>query len=316
MKVFVAGASGAVGRALVPRLVDRGHLVTALTRSPAKADGLRALGATPVVADALREDEIHAAVLEARPEVVVHELTSLSALGSNLRHFDRDFAETNRLRTHGTDHLLSAARAAGTRLLIAQSYAGWPYARVGSAVKREDDPLDPHPPASARESLQAIEHLESTVAGSDAPTGVVLRYGSFYGPGTSLGRSPLGTHLAAVARGRFPIVGAGGGVWSFIHVDDAAEATALAVDRAKPGIYNIADDEPAPVAEWLPVLAHAIGARPPRRIPGWLARVVAGDLALVMMTTVRGASNQKAKTALDWRLRYPTWRVGFTEALG
>jgi nucleoside-diphosphate-sugar epimerase len=287
-----------------------------MTRSPAKVDALRALGARPVVADALREEEVDAAVLEARPEVIIHELTSLSALGSNMRNFDRDFAETNRLRTEGTDHLVRAARAAGTRLVVAQSYAGWPYARVGSAVKREEDPVDPAPPSSARESLRAIKHLESTVLRGDGPAGVVLRYASFYGPGTSLGRTPLGIHLAAIAKGRFPIVGSGGGVWSFIHVDDAAEATALAVERAEPGIYNIADDEPARVAEWLPVLARAIGAKPPRRIPGWLARIVAGDLALVMMTTVRGASNQKAKSAFDWRLRYPTWRVGFTEGLG
>jgi 2-alkyl-3-oxoalkanoate reductase len=264
----------------------------------------------------LNQPEVSAAVLAAQPEVVVNELTSLSSLGSNLRRFDRDFAVTNRLRTEGTDHLVAAARAAGARLFVSQSYAGWTYARTGGAVKREDDPLDNQPPASARQTLQALEVMESTVLGGDGPAGVVLRYGAFYGPGTSLGRTPPGAHLTAVAQGWFPIVGDGGGVWSFIHVDDAAEATALAIERADPGIYNVVDDEPAFVADWLPVLASAIGAKPPRRVSGWLTRLLAGDLAVVMMTSTRGASNKKAKSALEWRLRYPTWRVGFMEGLG
>jgi 2-alkyl-3-oxoalkanoate reductase len=316
MKIFVAGATGVVGSRLIPRLVERGHEVTAMTRTPGKVEALRAAGATPVLAEALNQPEVRAAVLAAQPEVVVNELTSLSSLGSNLRRFDKYFAITNRLRTEGTDHLLDAARSAGARLFVSQSYAGWPYARTGGAVKREDDPLDSHPPASARQTLQAIKHMEASVLGSEGLAGVVLRYGSLYGPGTSLGRTPPGTHLTAIAKGKFPIVGDGGGVWSFIHVEDAAEATALAVERADPGVYNVVDDEPAFVADWLPVLASAVGAKPPRRVPVWLARRFAGELAVVMMTATRGASNQKAKQALDWRLRYPTWRVGFTEGLG
>ncbi|MGH7723275.1 MAG: NAD-dependent epimerase/dehydratase family protein [Candidatus Dormibacteria bacterium] len=316
MRIFVAGATGAVGSRLVPRLLERGHAVIAMTRTPQKFEALHASGATPVLADALDQPEVRAAVLAAQPEVVVSELTSLSSLGSNLRRFDSDFAVTNRLRIEGTDHLLEAARAAQARLFVTQSYAGWTYARVGGAVKREDDPLDSDPPASARQTLRALQTMESRVLGGDGPAGVVLRYGAFYGPGTSLGRNPPGAHLTAVARGRFPIVGDGGGVWSFIHVEDAAEATALAVERAASGIYNVVDDEPAFVADWLPVLASSIGAKPPRRVPAWLTRLLAGDLAVVMMTATRGASNRKAKDAFDWRLRYPTWREGFAQGLG
>jgi nucleoside-diphosphate-sugar epimerase len=316
VNVFVAGASGAVGSLLVPVLVQRGHSVTAMTRTPEKMERLRAAGATPVLVDAFEQPALRSAVLAARPEVVVNQLTALSSLGSNMRRFDADFSVTNRLRTEGTTNLIGAARAAGSRLFVSQSYAGWTYARNGGAAKREEDSLDTDPPASARITLEALRSMESTVLGTAELAGVVLRYGAFYGPGTSLGRSPTGTHLRAIAKRRFPIVGDGGGVWSFIHVEDAAQATALAVERAAPGVYNIADDEPARVRDWLPELARAIGAQPPRRVPAWLARLAAGELALVMMTTTRGASNEKAKRSLLWSLRFPSWRLGFSEGLG
>jgi nucleoside-diphosphate-sugar epimerase len=246
--------------------------------------------------------------------VIVHEATSLSGMGSNPRRFDKDFALTNRLRTEGTDHLLAAARESGVRRIVAQSYAGWPHAREGGPIKKEDDPLDPNPPKGARRSHAAIRHLEAAVTGAAGVEGVVLRYGGFYGPGTSL--APDGVHADAVRKGRFPIIGSGAGVWSFVHIDDAASATAAAVTRGAPGIYNVGDDEPAPVSEWLPYLAKLLGAKPPRRLPTWLGRLAAGELGVVMMTSVRGASNAKAKRELGWEPRYPSWRQGFAEALG
>jgi nucleoside-diphosphate-sugar epimerase len=313
MRIFVAGATGVLGRRLVPLLVEGGHQVTAMTRSPGKADGLRRAGAEPVVADALDRDAVVGAVAAARPEVVVHQLSDLAGMTS-FRRFDRGFAATNRLRTEGTDHLVAAARAAGARRLVAQSFAGWPFARVGGPVKTEDDPLDPDPPAQVRNTLDAIRHLEAAVVGAEGLEGVVLRFGGFYGPGTSVGEG--GFMLDDLRRGRLPLVGAGTGVWSFVHIDDAAAATAIAVERGAPGIYQIVDDEPAPVSAWLPALAAAAGARPPRRVPTWLARLLGGEHTVVLMTEIRGASNAKAGRQLGWRPAHPSWRQGFADGLG
>ena len=305
MKVLVAGATGALGKQLVPRLAAAGHEVTGMTRSESKRDALRALGAVPVVADALAPEDVARAVAQAEPEAIVHQLTALSG-SVDMRHFDRDFALTNRLRTEGTDHLLAAGRAVGVRRFVAQSFAGWPYERSGGSVKTEDDPLDPEPVAAMRRSLEAIRRLEASVTGADWTEGVVLRYGGFYGPGTSLGTD--GEHLEAIRRRRFPVVGDGAGVWSFVHIEDAADATVAAVERGTRGIYNIVDDEPARVAEWLPVVASSLGARPPRRVPRRLGRLLAGEAVAVMMTEVRGASNAKAKRELGWKPGHPSWR--------
>jgi nucleoside-diphosphate-sugar epimerase len=309
MKVLVAGATGALGKQLVPRLVSAGHEVVGMTRSASKGDAVRRLGAMPVAADALDPDQVAAAVAESHPEVIVHQLTALAG-SLDIRHFDRDLEETNRLRTEGTDHLLAAGRAVGVRRFVAQSYAGWPFARSGGLVKSEDDPLDPQPVDAMRRPLDAIRHLEEAVTGADWTVGVVLRYGGFYGPGTSLG--PDGEHLELIRKRRFPVVGSGAGVWSFIHIEDAAEATVAAVERGH-GIYNIVDDEPAAVADWLPVVAATFGAKPPRHVPRLLGRVVAGEAATVMMTEVRGASNAKAKRELDWQPRHSSWREGFAQ---
>ena len=307
MRIFVAGATGALGRRLVPLLVQGGHQVTGMTRTAGKAAGLRAAGAEPVVADALDRDAVLRAVVAARPEVVVHELTALAQM-TDFRRLDEGFALTNRLRTEGTDHLLAAARAAGARRFVAQSFAGWPFARVGGPVKTED------PPAQLRRTLDAIRHLEAAVLGAEGMEGVVLRYGGFYGPGTSAGEG--GFMLEDLRRRRFPLVGAGTGVWSFIHIDDAATATVAAVERGAPGIYQIVDDDPAPVSEWLPALAAAIGARPPLRVPAWVARLAGGAHGVVLMTEARGASNAKARRELGWRPAWPSWRQGFRDGLG
>lgn len=270
---------------------------------------MRALGATPVAADALDPHEVARAVAEAEPEVIVHQLTALSG-SIDLRHFDRAFALTNRLRTEGTDHLLAAGRAVGVSRFVAQSFAGWPYARRGGAVKAEDDALDPDPPAPMRHTLDAIRHLEDAVIRADWVEGVVLRYGGFYGPGTSLdGRGS--EHVEMIRKRKLPVVGNGAGVWSFIHVEDAADATVAAIESARRGVYNVVDDEPAAVAEWLPAAATTLGAKPPRHVPRWLGRVLAGEAATVMMTEVRGASNAKAKRELGWRPSHPSWREGF-----
>ncbi len=312
MKVFVAGASGAIGRRLIPMMVRAGHVVVGMTRSPGKADSIRAAGAEPVVADALDEDAVMAAVRHAGPEVVVHQLTAIPPR-VNLRAFERDFALTNRLRIEGTRHLAAAARATGAGRLVAQSFAGWLYAREGGPVKTEDDLLDPHPPRALRRALEAIRELEVTVLATQGPEGVVLRYGVFYGPGTSLGEG--GSIVEAVRQRRIPVVGRGAGVWSFIHVDDASAATLVALERGAPGIYNIVDDDPAPVGEWLPALAAALGAKPPWRVPALLAWLVVGGHGVELMTRVRGASNAKAKRELGWRPAYASWRDGFRKGL-
>ncbi|HTP18424.1 MAG TPA: NAD(P)-dependent oxidoreductase [Solirubrobacteraceae bacterium] len=307
MKIFVAGATGAMGKQLVPRLIAAGHRVVGTTRSEDKEAVLWDLGATPVVVDALDPDQVAQAVARAQPDVIVHELTSIAEF--DLRHFDRSFAMTNRLRTEGTDHLLSAGRAVGVKRFVAQSYTGWPYARTGGPVKTEDDPLDPTPAREMRESLAAIRHVEEAVTGADWTEGIVLRYGGFYGPGTGL--SPGGPEFEMVHKRKFPVVGDGAGVWSFVHIGDAAEATVAAVENGKRGIYNVVDDEPAAVSDWLPALAQAIGAPKPWRVPRLVGRVLAGETAIVMMTEIRGASNAKAKRELGWEPRHPSWREGF-----
>src|SRR3954452_24676534 len=280
MKIFVAGATGAIGRLLVPQLVARGHDVVGMTRSPSKQELLRSLDARPVVADALDPDAVAQAVAAAEPEVIVHQLTALSG-EFDMRHIDRYFATTNRLRTEGTDHLLAAARAVGARRFVAQSFAGWPAARTGEPVKDEDAPFDPEPPPQLREMLAAIRHLEEAVTGAAWLEGVVLRYGGFYGPGTSLSADPAASHTAAIRKRAFPVVGDGGGILAFVPVDDAAAATVLAVERGERGVYSIVDDEPAPVREWMPELAHVLGAKPPRRVPRWIGRLLAGEAATV-----------------------------------
>lgn len=315
MKVFVAGATGALGKQLVPQLVAAGHEVTGMTRSATKQDLVRSLGAKPVVADALDPDQVARVVAESEPDAIVHQLTAISA-DINPRHFDRAFAQTNRLRTEGTDHLRAAARAVGAKRFLVQSFAGWPFARTGGPVKSEEDPVDESPPKAVRSTLAAIRYLEREVTGADWIEGIALRYGGFYGPGTSISLEPGAAQAEMVRKRRFPIVGAGTGVLSFVQIEDAAAATVAAVDRGDPGVYNVTDDEPAPVSEWLPVLAEALGAKPPRRIPRWIGRLVAGEAAVVMMTEVRGASNAKAKRELGWELRYPSWRQGFREGLG
>lgn len=313
MKVFVAGSTGVIGRTLVPRLVGGGHEVVALVRSPGKRGAVEALGARAVVADALDPDALTAAVRAAEPEVVVHQLTALAGVAPNPATFDRDFALTNRFRTEVTDTLLAAARRARARRFLAQSFCGWPFAREGGPARSETDPLDPDPPAGLAGTLDAIRHLEDAVSRATDVEALALRYGLLYGPGTAIAAD--GGLVASVRRRAMPVVGDGGGVWSFVHVDDAAAATAAAVSRGAPGIYNVVDDEPAPVSSWLPFLAEAAGAPPPRRVPAWLARLVIGEAGVTMMTRTRGGSNAKAKRELGWEPAHPTWRRGFREVL-
>jgi nucleoside-diphosphate-sugar epimerase len=302
MRVFVAGASGVIGRRLVPQLIERGHEVIGSARSPDKAERLRRLGAESVVLDALDARALREAVAAARPDAIVHQATALTGL-SDLKHFDRSFAQTNRLRIEGTDNLLAAAREAGVGKFVAQSNANHRYAREGGPVKSEDDPLDSDPPAAARESLAALEHLDRAVTGAG---GIALRYGIFYG-------DPDDGLVEAVRARKFPIVGDGAGVWSFIHLDDAAASTVLALEHDGPAIYNIVDDEPSPTREWLSELARIVGAKPPQRFPHLLGRLFAGEVPVVMATESRGASNAKAKRELGWTLRYASWRQGFAD---
>ena len=301
MRVFVIGASGAIGSRLVPQLIERGHDVIGSARSPDKAERLRRLGAESVVLDALDARAVREAVAAARPDAIVHQATALTGL-SDLKHFDRSFAQTNRLRTEGTDNLLAAARETGVRRFVAQSFASYGrYAREGGPVKSEDDPLDITPVPAMRETMAAADHLDKAV--TDAG-GIALRYGTFYG-------DPDDVLVAAVRAQKFPVVGDGAGVWSFIHLDDAATATMLALEHDGPAVYNIVDDEPSPTGEWLPELARIVGAEPPQRIPRQVAQGFAGEAAVMMGTEARGASNAKAKRDLGWTLRYPSWRQGF-----
>ncbi len=311
MRVFVAGATGAIGKQLVPRLVAAGHEVHGMTRSDSKQAMLSELGAVPAVADALDPNQVAAAVGSARPEVIVHQLTAIGAL--DMRHFDRDFALTNRLRTEATDHLLSAGQAVGVQRFVAQGIAGFgAYARTGGLVKSEKDPLDPTPVHEMRETVAAIRHLEQAVLGAKWTEGIVLRYGAFYGPATSM--EPGAEQFELIRRRKFPLVGNGRGVWSFIHVADAAEATVAAVEHGSRGVYNVVDDDPAMVAEWLPALAQQLGAKKPIRVPKLIGRLFAGEAGVMMMTDVRGASNAKAKRELAWRPGHPSWRQGFAAA--
>ncbi len=305
MRVLVVGASGAIGARLVPQLLDRGHEVIGTSRSPERAERLHALGAEPMALDALDRDAVRKAVVDAKPEAIIHQATALAGL-SDFKHFDRSFAQTNRLRTEGTDLLLAAARQAGVRRFVAQSYACHRYAREGGPVKSEDDALDPTLVPAMRETEDAMTYLDEAVT---AAGGIALRYGNFYG-------DPDGGLVQAVRARKLPIVGDGGGVWSFIHLDDAAAATVLALEHDGPGIYNIVDDEPAATSVWVPELAKVVGAKPPQRFPRLLARLFAGEAPVVMGTESRGASNAKAKREFGWALRYPSWRQGFFEAYG
>jgi 2-alkyl-3-oxoalkanoate reductase len=320
MKVFVAGATGVLGRELVPQLVARGHEVVGMTRSASKQDLVRSLGARPVVADALDPDAVAQAVASAEPEVIVHQLTALSGKMSmrDARHPDRSpmAKMTNRLRTEATDHLLAAGRAVGARRFVAQSFGAFRYARTGGPVQTEAEPLDPDPPASLRPVVEGLLYLENAVTTIEWGEGLALRYGGFYGPGTAISLAPDAQMAAPVRKRQFPIVGDGGGILSHIHIDDAAAATVAAVEHGRPGVYYVVDDDPAPVREWLPVLASALDAKPPRRIPRWLGRLAAGEAATLMMTDVRGASNAKAKRELGWTPRYASWRQGFAQGLG
>jgi nucleoside-diphosphate-sugar epimerase len=310
MRVFVAGATGAIGAQLVPRLVAAGHEVHGMTRTESKQAMLRELGAVPVVADALDPDQVAEAVARAKPEVIVHELTALAGV---MRYSERAAAATNRLRTEATDHLLSAGQAVGVRRFVAQGVAGFgAYMRTGGPVKSEEDPLDPTPARDMRDTLAAIRHLEAAVLGAEWTEGIVLRYGAFYGPRTALAAGEEQFEL--VRKRKFPVVGDGGGVWSFIHVADAADATVAAVERGRRGVYNVVDDDPAPVSEWLPALAQILGGKKPMRVPRFVGRLFAGEAGVMMMTEVRGASNAKAKRELAWRPAHPSWREGFAAA--
>jgi nucleoside-diphosphate-sugar epimerase len=312
MRVFIAGASGAVGRALIPRLLESGHAPIAMIRSREHEPGLREMGASTVVADGLDAGAVTRAVSESSPDVVVHVMTALKGV-SDYKNFDRSFEPTNRLRTAGTDNLIAAARAAGVRRIVAHSFAGWNYARDGAAAKRETDPLDAHPPAHQRASMQALLHLERAVLENGGISGVVLRCANLYGPGTGI--APGGNVVALVRKRQMPIVGAGTGVWSFVHVDGAAAATVAAIDRDAAGVYNIADDEPAPTGVWIPELAEILHAPKPMRVPAFIGRLAAGEVGVSMMTRVRGVANAKAREQLGWRPAYRTWRDGFRSVL-
>jgi nucleoside-diphosphate-sugar epimerase len=303
MHILIAGATGAAGRALIPLLIANGHTVTGTTRSEAKTGELRKLGANAQVMDGLDAASVKAAIDATNPDVIVHQMTALT--GIDMRNIDKAFHLTNRLRTEGTEHILAAATG---KLVVAQSFAGWPYARTGGAIKTEADPLDPAPPKGIRETHAAIRRLEELVTRAG---GIVLRYGGFYGPGS--GMTPGGEQIQMIRKRQFPLVGNGEGIWSFLHTEDIATATLAAIENGRPGeIYNIVDDEPAPTKEWLPYLAEQIGAKPPRHVPAWVAKIVASPAAVAMMTEARGASNAKAKAELGWAPKHPSWREGFT----
>jgi nucleoside-diphosphate-sugar epimerase len=305
MHVFLAGGTGAIGLRLVPQLVERGHRVTATTTTPTKAPLFERLGATAVTVDGLDAARVGEAVAAAQPDAIVHQMTALAGKPDPKR-FDRWFAVTNRLRTEGTDHLLAAAQASGVGHVVAQSFTGWPNIRTGGWVKTEDDPLDPDPPKWQRETLAAIRHVEDAVTSAG---GAALRYGGLYGPGAS-------EAMATMVRKRmWPVVGGGTGYSSWVHVDDAAAATVLALERRAQGLFNIVDDEPAPVSQWLPYFAQCVGAKAPLRLPVWLGRLLAGDVAVSAMTATRGSSNVRAKRELGWELRWPSWRQGFRDGL-
>lgn len=306
MRVLVAGATGAMGKELLPRLVDAGHEVFAMVRSESGKAAVTRMGAVPVIADALDSAQVGKAVREANPEVIVNQLTAIGHIDT--RHFERSFAATDRLRIEGTDNLLAAARDTGVRRFIAQSNGAFTYARTGGPVKTEEDPLDRSPVAQMASMIAAVQYMEKAVLGTDGIEGIVLRYGAFYGPGTSM--APGSEQLDMIRKRKFPVVGDGGGVWSFVHIADAAEATVAAVENGGRGVYNIADDDPAPVAQWLPELAAMLGAKKPMRVPRFIGRLAAGPAGVVLMTELRGASNAKAKRELGWTPSHPSWRQG------
>jgi nucleoside-diphosphate-sugar epimerase len=315
MKILVAGASGAMGLALIPLLVRAGHDVVGMVRRPRSAEVVHALGAEPRTVDALNATAVLNCFREVRPQMVIHQLTAIPA-ALDMRHFDRDFALTNLLRTEGTRHLLAAAVDVGATHFIAQSFAGWTYGRKGngkSKLKTEEDALDPDPPAKLRATLDALKTLESAVLSETRLTGTVLRYGAFYGPHTSIAKD--GSIVQAVRRRKLPLVGEGAGIWSFVHIEDAASATAAAVETGRGGVYNVVDDEPAPVSEWLSFLAHAAHAQPPKHVAAWLARLFIGEHVVAMMNEIRGVSNAKIKRELGWAPYWPSWRDGFKDVL-
>jgi nucleoside-diphosphate-sugar epimerase len=307
MKVFLAGATGAIGRQLVPRLVAAGHEVHAMTHASSKAAMIKAMGAIPVVADALDAQQVGRAVAEAVPDAIIHQLTAIPKV-VNTHRMARDFEQTNRLRIVGTDNLLSAAQAVGVKRFIAQSHIAI-YARQGRAALGEEDPVDRDPPSQMRPNLDAMCHLEGAVLQPSWCEGIVLRYGWFYGPGTSM--APESNQVELIRKRMFPLIGNGGAIWSFVHIADAADATVAALEHGHRGVYNIVDDDPAPVSDWLPALARMLGAKPPLRLPKFIGRLAAGEAAVVMMTELRGASNAKAKRDLRWVPRHPSWRDSF-----
>jgi nucleoside-diphosphate-sugar epimerase len=313
VRVFLAGSTGVIGKQLLPLLLRSPHEVVALVRSPQKAKAVEALGARAVVADALDKEALTAVIRSEEPDVIIHQLTALTGVKSFTK-LDEEFALTNRLRTEALDTMLAAARLVGARRFIAQSFCGWPFAREGGPIKTEEDPLDPTPPANFRQTLAAIRYLEETLRMATGVEALALRYSFLYGPGTSIGKG--GEVLEFVRKRRIPIVGVGAGIWSFTHIQDAARATLAAISRGAPGIYNVVDDEPAPVSIWLPYLASALGAKPPRKVPVWLAKLLIGDGGVSMMTQIRGASNAKAKREFGWVPVYSSWRRGFVEGLG
>jgi nucleoside-diphosphate-sugar epimerase len=313
MKIFIAGASGAIGRHLASQLVARGHEVVGTTRSAAKTGALRALGAEPVVVDVLDPDAVADAVAKAEPDVIVHQATALNGPVS-MRNVKRMAAATNRLRSVGTDHLLAAGRAVGVRKVVAQSnYAV--LERAGGPYLDESARIEPNPPKDLTEAVAAMRHLEEAVTGITWADGIALRYGGFYGPGTGIEAAPDAVMAALIRKRRFPIVGGGGGVWSMVHITDAASATVAAIERGRPGIYHVADDDPAPVREMVLELARVLGAKPPRRVPAWPVRLIAGRGAVDMMTRSCGISSEKIKRELGWTPRFPTWRTGFTDGM-
>jgi nucleoside-diphosphate-sugar epimerase len=312
MKILLAGASGAIGQHLVPLLVAQQHEVIGAFRNPANAERVRALGATPLVLDALDGAAVIKAVAEIMPQAIIHQLTAIPAR-LDLKHIDRDFEMTNRLRTEGTRNLATAAIRSGTQLFIAQSFAGWPYAPRGITLKTEEDDLDPSPAPKLKAILDAIETLEHTVLREKGFTGIVLRYGPLYGPGSNIASN--GAMVEEIRAHKVPIVGQGTGVWSFLHLEDAATATLAALNHAKPGIYNIVDDDPAPVSDWLPYLAECVGAKPPMHVPNMAAKLLIGEHVVAMMNDIRGVSNEKAKQELGWTPKWSSWRQGFREAL-
>ncbi|QNE22056.1 NAD(P)-dependent oxidoreductase [Kribbella qitaiheensis] len=312
MKILVAGATGGLGQSLVPKLVAAGHEVTGLIRSESSAAAVRAHGAGVVIANGLDAEAVKAAVTSTEPEVVVHQMTALRG-GINFKKFDQSFATTNELRTKGTDYLLAAAQATGVRRVVFQGYAGWNLQHGGSATKTEDTPLEETPVAAAQQTMAALRYLESRVTSVEGIEGVVLRYASFYGPTGDIGAG--GSMVEMIRRRKLPMVGNGAGVWSFIHYDDAADATVKAIEGTATGIYQIADDDPAAASVWLPEFARILGAKPPRHLPVWLARLAVGDVGVGAFTEIRGADNSLAKHTFDWEPGYSSWRTGFREGL-